>query len=123
MSSSEPNSKIEFIESAQSIRKKISSAYAKSTNPSNTLFLQYVIFPVNKLKCVEKFTISRDVKYGGNIEYTNLLTIIQDYQIDKLTPQDLKIGISDWLVNFLEPIRNLLNDEEFINVSKLAYGI
>lgn len=108
MSSSDSNSKIEFTESEESIRKKISKAYAEPIKTTNTLFLflQYVIFPVNKLKSIDDFVINRDDKYGGSIKYILLDDVKCDYQINKLTPQDLKQGISDWLVNFLSPIRN-----------------
>ena len=123
MSSSDTNSKIEFTENPEGIRKKISKAFAEPLNTSNTLFLflQYVIFPINKLKCINKFLIARDEKYGGNIEYENLEMMKQDYMVDKLTPQDLKIGISNWLVNFLEPIRNLFNNDEIKELDKNAY--
>lgn len=116
MSSSDFNSKIEFTESEESIRKKISKAYAEPTNTTNTLFLflQYIIFPVNKLKSIDNFIINRDEKYGGSIKYILLDDIKYDYQINKLTPQDLKQGISDWLVNFLSPIRNLFEKNENI---------
>jgi tyrosyl-tRNA synthetase len=123
MSSSDLNSKIEFTENAESIRKKISRAFAEPSNTSNTLFLflQYVIFPINKLKSIDKFVIERDEKFGGSIEYLSLDKMKQDYQIDKLTPQDLKLGISTWLVNFLEPVRNSFDDENIKELVQKAY--
>lgn len=123
MSSSDPNSKIDFMEEAKSIRKKISKAFAEPTNTSNTLFLflQYVIFPINKLKSVDKFIIEREEKYGGKIEYNSIQVIKQDYLDDKLAPLDLKLGISDWLINFLTPIQQKLNNDEFNNLTKKAY--
>ena len=123
MSSSDTNSKIEFTENPDSIKKKISKAFAEPTNTSNTLFLflQYVIFPINKLKNIEKFVIIRDEKYGGNVEYSLLETIKQDYSIDKLTPQDLKQGISDWLINFLQPVRYLFDNENIKELVEKAY--
>jgi tyrosyl-tRNA synthetase len=123
MSSSDANSKIEFTESVESIRKKISKAFAEPSNPSNTLFLflQYVIFPVNKLKSISKFVIERDEKFGGIIEYSLLDEVKQDYLIDKLTPQDLKLAITNWLVNFLEPLRNLFDQEDIKELTQKAY--
>lgn len=123
MSSSDSNSKIEFTESAESIRKKISKAFAEPANTSNTLFLflQHVIFPINKLKNLEKFVINRDEKYGGVIEYLDLETMKKDYSDESLTPPDLKQGISDWLIKFLEPVRNLFDDENIKELEKKAY--
>lgn len=123
MSSSDTNSKIDFLESETSIRKKISKAYAEPTNTSNTLFLflQYVIFPANKLLNIEKFVIERDEKYGGVLEYQNLDLVKNDYMNNKLAPQDLKQGISDWLIKFLEPVRNYFLTDELQNLIKQSY--
>ena len=123
MSSSDMNSKIEFTEDPKSIRKKIFKAFAEPSNPSNTLFLflQYVIFPINKLKKYEQFIIIRDIQYGGTLYYSNLLSMKQDYQQDILTPQDLKQGISLWLINFLEPIRKVFDNDEQKDLYKKAY--
>lgn len=124
MSSSDTNSKIDFLESETSIRKKISKAYAEPTNTSNTLFLflQYVIFPTNKLLDIEKFVIERDEKYGGVLEYQNLDLVKNDYMNNKLAPQDLKQGISDWLIKFLEPVRNYFQTDELQNLIKQSYN-
>ena len=124
MSSTDLNSKIEFTENVDSIRKKISKAFAEPSNTSNTLFLflQYVIFPTNKLKSIEKFIINRDEKFGGAIGYLSLDEMKQDYLIDKLTPQDLKQGISNWLVNFLEPVRNFFDNENIKELGQKAYS-
>ena len=123
MSSSELSSKIEFTENVDNIRKKISKAFAEPLNTSNTLFLflQYVIFPINKLKSIDKFIINRDEKFGGNIDYISLDEMKQDYLIDKLTPQYLKEGISNWLIYFLEPIRNSFNEENIKILTQKAY--
>lgn len=124
MSSSDSDSKIDFMEEAKSIRKKISKAFAVPSNTSNTLFLflQYVVFPINKLKSIPKFVIGRDEKYGGIIEYNTLDDVKQDYSNNTLAPGDLKLGISDWLINFLTPIQEKLNTHEFDELVKKAYS-
>jgi tyrosyl-tRNA synthetase len=124
MSSSDIDSKIDFLEESSSIRKKISKAFAEPSNPSNTLFLflKYVIFPTNKLKSISSFIIQRDEKFGGILEYTNLPDIEKDYTDGILAPPDLKLGISDWLINFLTPIKELLNTHEFNELEKKAYN-
>lgn len=123
MSSSDIDSKIDFLEEPKSIKKKISKAFAEPTNPSNTLFLflKYVIFPINKLKSINDFVIKRDEKFGANLIYNNITDMEQDYIQDKLTPQDLKLNISDWLINFLTPIKNSLNSDEFNLLMAKAY--
>lgn len=123
MSSSDVDSKIDFLSDPESIRKKISKAFAEPSNPNNTLFLflKYVIFPVNKLKSTKSFVIARDEKFGGILEYDNISDIEKDYLISNLAPQDLKLAISDWLVNFLTPIKEKLNTDEFNMLIKKAY--
>jgi tyrosyl-tRNA synthetase len=123
MSSSDLDSKIDFLEEPKSIKKKISKAFAEPTNISNTLFLflRYVIFPINKLKSINKFIINRDEKYGGLIEYHCLESIQNDYSNNNLEPGDLKLGISDWLINFLIPIQEKLNTNEFNELVNKAY--
>lgn len=123
MSSSDADSKIDFLEEPKSIRKKISKAFAEPSNISNTLFLflKYVIFPINKLKSIPSFIIARDEKFGGLVEYENIINIEKDYLDGKLAPADLKLGISDWLINFLAPIKEQLNTDEFNELVKKAY--
>lgn len=123
MSSSDADSKIDFLEESQSIRKKISKAFAEPSNPSNTLFLflKYVIFPINKLKSIPLFTIDRDEKFGGLLEYKNIIEIEKDYMDNNLSPPDLKLGIADWLIKFLAPIKKQLNIDEFNELVKKAY--
>lgn len=131
MSSSDIDSKIDFLEEPKSIKKKISKAFAEPTNPSNTLFqfIKYVIFPINKLKNISKFTIGgigeerekNSDDLNNNLEYVKFEDVEQDYMDDKLTPQYLKLGISNWLINFLSPIKEKLNNQEFIELTKMAY--
>ena len=123
MSSSDIDSKIDFLEEPSGIRKKISKAYAEPYNPSNTLFLflKYVIFPINKLKSIQSFIIARDEKFGGLLEYKNIIEIEKDYLDGNLAPPDLKLGIADWLINFLAPVKEKLNTEEFNELVKKAY--
>lgn len=123
MSSSDIDSKIDFLEEPKGIRKKISKAYAEPSNPSNTLFLflKYVIFPINKLKSIPSFMIARDEKFGGLLEYKNIIEIEKDYLVGNLAPPDLKLGIADWLIKFLAPVKEKLNTEEFNELVKKAY--
>lgn len=123
MSSTDVDSKIDFLEEPIEIRKKISKAFAEPSNPSNTLFLflKYVIFPINKLKSIPLFTIARDEKFGGILGYKNIIAIEKDYLDNNLSPQDLKLGITDWLIKFLAPIKEQLNTDEFNELVKKAY--
>jgi tyrosyl-tRNA synthetase len=87
------------------------------------LFLKYVIFPINKLKSIDNFIIEREQKYGGDLIYIDLEQITLDYKENKLYPQDLKKGISDWLIDFLEPVRNYFESDNMKELIKNAYKI
>ena len=124
MSSSDINSKIDFFEDPKSIRTKISKAWAEPSNPSNTLLIaiKYIVFPINKLVSTNtNFIINRDEKYGGILDYSSYLDIESDYIKNKLSPQDLKLGLADWLVKFLCSISDNLDTEEFKELTAKAY--
>jgi tyrosyl-tRNA synthetase len=123
MSSSEPNSKIDLLDSPKSIKKKINKAWSEPKNPENGLFifLKNAIFPIMKLKEIKEFTINRDEKWGGKMIYTIYDKMVEDYKEDILTPQDLKLGIIDWLNDLLKPLQEYFNNQEMIELIKKSY--
>ena len=56
------------------------------------------------------------------IEYNPLENIKQDYINNLLAPRDLKLEISDWLINFLTTIQQKLNTPEFNELMLKAYS-
>merc|ERR1712127_1092795 len=72
MSSSEEDSKIDLLDSAAAVKKKLKKAFCEPGNIADNgvlSFCKYVIFPV-ALKG-EKFVIQRPEQHGGNAEYEN----------------------------------------------------
>jgi len=67
----------------------------------------------------KKFTIKRDKKYGGNLEYGSYEEIERDFIAKKLHPLDLKIAVAEEIVDLLKPIEK--NRKELERLSKLAY--
>ena len=123
MSSSEPNSKIDLLDNPKTIKKKINKAWSEPKNHENGLFtfLKNAIFPIMKLKEIKEFTINRDEKWGGKIIYTTYDKMVEDYKEDILTPQDLKLGIIDWLNDLLKPLQEYFNNQEMIELIKKSY--
>lgn len=119
MSASDPDSKIDLLDSAKIIKKKINKAYCLEgdiEDNSPLTLVRMVIFPVlNRLGL--KFTINRDDKYGGNITYDDYTSLESDFKDKKLYPGDLKSGISDSLSDLLKPIREFFE----IDVNKKIY--
>lgn len=124
MSSSNLNSnKIDFLDSKSDIKKKINSAYCLegdlSFNPLMEL-VELVIFPmISHLQ--QTFVINRPEKYGGILTYKSFEDLKLDFLEKRLHPQDLKMGMVDYLNNFMEPIRKYFGSEEKKQLMKSAY--
>jgi tyrosyl-tRNA synthetase len=59
-----------------------------------------------------KFKISRPEKFGGDIVYTEVDKLIDDYKSGELFPLDLKNGLADWLIEKLKPAREYFEKPE-----------
>ncbi len=123
MSSSDSNSKIELTETIKNIRRKINKAYLEEGNSRSPVleFVKHVIFPINSLKGLNSFVINRDEKWGGTISYNNMDQLIKSFEDKILSPQDLKLGISDWIINFLEPVQKYFSSDPMVELSAQAY--
>lgn len=123
MSSSSFNSKIDFLDSKNEVKKKINAAYCLegdiSFNPLMEL-VELVIFPMIA-HLQQSFIINRPEKYGGTLTYKTYEAVLDDYVNKKLHPQDLKSGIIDYFNNFQEPIRKFFSDDIKKNMLKNAY--
>lgn len=126
MSASDPNSKIDLLEGPKEVKKKINSAFAApGIVEGNGLisFIEFVIFPIFEIKDGSpSFRIERPEQYGGPITYTSIEELKADYASQKLSPQDLKLGVADVINGLLKPLRDdFENDAEFQAIEKLAY--
>ena len=53
--------------------------------------------------------------------YYSYDNMVDDYKEDILTPQDLKLGIIDWLNDLLKPLQEYFNNQEMIELIKKSY--
>ena len=58
------------------------------------------------------FVINRPDKYGGKMEYKDFKTLEDDFISKKVLAYDLKIGISDFLIEITQPIRDKFSSPE-----------
>ncbi|ODV93238.1 hypothetical protein PACTADRAFT_46654 [Pachysolen tannophilus NRRL Y-2460] len=131
MSASDPNSKIDILEDPKQVKKKINSAFCAPGNiEENGLlsFIEYVLVPIYHLKTeiVGKFEffINRPEKFGGPITYNSFENLKNDFKNEKLSPPDLKIGVTDAINELLAPIREEFeNTPEFKQVQEKAYPV
>lgn len=116
MSSSEPNSKIDFDDSQKIIRKKISKAFCKDGQvEGNGLLsiLKYVIF--RKLEDDNRdFVIDRPKQYGGEITYSSYEDLEYDFAQKTLSSIDLKSGLISELIQFLLPLQEIINENIYL---------
>ncbi|HDP73680.1 MAG TPA: tyrosine--tRNA ligase [Candidatus Woesearchaeota archaeon] len=120
MSSSDPNSKIDFEDSDKEIGRKINKAYSEDGVVEDNGLLAMAKFVIFKFLEEEKrnFQISRPEKYGGNVSYKSYEELEQDFRDRKLSSIDLKSGMSEELIKLIAPIRELLlNHKKLIQES------
>ena len=142
MSSSDPNSKIDFLDTPELVRKKIKTAFCEEGNVEKNgilSFLEAVLIPISRLRIDRRdskekfleegsgdqrplitddapigtvFSIERDEKFGGPTHYKNFEDIKEDFKNRVLHPKDLKASVANGIVRLLEPIGKSYQENE-----------
>jgi tyrosyl-tRNA synthetase len=152
MSSSDPNSKIDMLDSAAEIRTKIKKAHCEEGNITDNgvlAFVKAVLIPISKLRAERRsrgepgseypsqapfvsegapegtvFSISRPEKWGGPVHYPSYEALEQDFAERKLYPKDLKDGVTEAIISLLAPIQKAFEESpEFQEAAKNAYPV
>jgi tyrosyl-tRNA synthetase len=105
MSKSKPNSAVFIHDTPDEIREKIKKAYGPPQEIEFNPLINWVQTLVFWGEESGEFKISRPEKFGGDIVYTKVDQLIEDYKSGKLFPLDLKNGLADWLIEKLAPAR------------------
>jgi tyrosyl-tRNA synthetase len=151
MSASDPNSKIDLLDTEDVIRKKLKSAFCEEGNIEGNgvlAFVEAVLIPISQLRLERNkgdavleaglgdqrpfvsddappmtvFTIERDQKFGGPTHYESFAQIKEDFKEKRLHPKDLKTTVANGVVRLLAPIRKAFEEnEEWQKIEKLAY--
>jgi len=122
MSSSEEDSKIDLLDSAASVKKKLKKAFCEPGNIADNgvlSFCKYVIFPV-ALKG-EKFLIARPEDHGGNVEFANFEELEASFAKEEVHPGDLKASVGDYLNRLMDPVRKIFESAELKKLTERAY--
>ncbi|KAJ7334752.1 tyrosyl-tRNA synthetase [Mycena albidolilacea] len=122
MSASDPNSKIDFLEAPEVVRKKINAAFCEEGSVAENGILAFIqadsdLKPFASDDAPEGtvFSIERDAKFGGLTHYASYEDLKNDFAEKKVHPKDLKAAVVD-------PIRKAFaEDEEAQRIEKLAY--
>jgi len=114
MSSSEPNSKIDFDDSDKLMQKKINKAWSIDGEPEGNGLLAVLKYVLCKQLTREKrkFVIDRPEQYGGRIEFASYADVEKAFSSKELSSVDLKQGIADELIKFLAPLRQKLEENK-----------
>ncbi|XP_064613085.1 tyrosine--tRNA ligase, cytoplasmic-like [Liolophura sinensis] len=123
MSSSDEDSKIDLLDSAAQVKKKLKKAFCQPGNiTENGLlsFCKHVIFPLLKNK---DFQISRSPDFGGDLSFSEYGKLEQAFAKEELHPGDLKSAVEFYLNNLLDPIRKEFETPELKKLTSQAYPV
>ena len=136
MSSSDPDSKIDLLEPAKDVERKIKRAFCEEGLVKDNgllAFLKFVVFPMRSLKARSDnssssssspvtMSFTRKPEFGGDVTYDSYDKLEADYAAKALHPGDLKRGVTQAINDLLEPIRSHWSqDPELAELTKLAY--
>ncbi|OAG34494.1 hypothetical protein AYO21_11360 [Fonsecaea monophora] len=128
MSASDPDSKIDILDTAEVVKKKLRKAYAAAGEVEGNgiiSFVEYVLLPISSLRDPEgkgTFVCERREGEGEPLVYHDIEALKDDYRADKLTPQLLKAGATAALVELLAPIQaEFQASTEWQEIEKKAY--
>jgi tyrosyl-tRNA synthetase len=122
MSSSDPKSKIDLLDSDEEIKSKIKGAYCEAGKVEDNgvlAFVQYVLFTI-KSDQKAPLIIERPEKFGGNQVYYTYSDLESDFINQKLHPQDLKNTLAKELILLLKPMQKYKTELE--SLAKEAYS-
>ncbi|KAK4099988.1 tyrosine tRNA ligase [Parathielavia hyrcaniae] len=125
MSSSDPDSKIDLLDSPETVAKKIKKAHAApQVVEENGLlaFIEFVVLPAARLRGSGEFRVERERGGLETLVYTDIEKIREDYRNDVLTPQLLKPAITRELNALLAPIQEAFQaSKEWQEIADKAY--
>jgi len=122
MSSSDADSKIDLLDNASAVKKKLKKAFCEPGNITDNgilSFSKYVIFPVVLKK--EKFVIERSEEHGGNAEYETYEKLEEAFAKEEIHPGDLKAAVEKYLNGLLAPVRKVFESPELKKLTAAAY--
>ena len=112
MSKSKHGSAIFIHDTPDEIRDKVKKAYGPPKVIENNPLINWVETLVFWGEKTGNFKIGRLEKFGGDIVYTEVDKLIEDYKNGILFPLDLKNGLADWIIEKLEPARKHFEQKE-----------
>lgn len=124
MSASEVNSKIDMLDTKDSITKKIAKVFCEPGNKDTPILglLRMILFPFLNSNS-QSFVINREEQYGGVISFVDYQSVEDSFINQTLSPADLKLGVVDELDKLIAPVRTIFETPEMRDLDKKAYPI
>lgn len=107
MSSSEEDSKIDLLDSAASVKKKLKKAFCEPGNIADNGLLSFVKYVLFSVYDGENVVLHRNPENGGDVTYEKYETLERDFADEKLHPADLKGFVEQEINRLLDPIRKV----------------
>lgn len=125
MSSSDLDSKIDFLDDPKSVERKMKKAFCEEGNIQDNgvlSFVKFVLFPVKHIKQdTSPLVIKRPEQYGGDMEFQDFASLEAAFEQKLVHPGDLKKAVSQELNALLRPILLDFDDDEARRILELAY--
>ncbi|XP_034947749.1 tyrosine--tRNA ligase, cytoplasmic [Chelonus insularis] len=123
MSSSEEDSKIDLLDNASAVKKKLKKAFCEPGNIVDNgilAFSKHVIFPL--MKADEKYLVPRPAEFGGDIYFEKYEDLEASFAKEEIHPGDLKAAVEYYINRLLDPIRKEFeSDSNLKSLSNKAY--
>lgn len=123
MSSSIEDSKIDLLDCASVVKKKLKKAFCEPGNVQDNgllCFLKFAIFPILH---GSPFIIDRKDANGGPILFENYEKVHEAFSSTQLHPGDLKLGVEGAINKLLDPIRKKFEQDPLKNLLEKAYPV
>jgi len=121
MSSSDKNSKIDLLDPADAVQKKIKVAFCEEGNIEHNGILSFAKMVLFALLKGQPFVVARKAQNGGDVSYSTFAEMEEAFKNKLLHPGDLKAAVFDKLNRLLEPIRSEFQSADRKQMIALAY--
>ncbi|KAF5390146.1 hypothetical protein D9757_003761 [Collybiopsis confluens] len=142
MSSSDPNSKIDFLDSPEAVKRKVKASFCEPGNVEDNGLLSFaeaVLFPISQLKIDQAKGIAGEggnevssadpnpftsknapegtlftvtTKFDGDLHFKTFEELKQGFKEEKVHPGDLKPTMTNAINRLLDPIRKAFEENE-----------
>ena len=119
--SSSSNAKLDLLDNAKSVKKKVNMAYCEEGVAEGNGLLSFCRVVLFEMLRGKPFIINRAEKWGGPVSYDSFAALELAYKETALCAGDLKLGVTDAINSMLEPIRQEMCTDEVSKIILQAY--